>query len=115
MQLMGIAFAPPIYAVRGIVQNELSNIEHSDDRIRKARELGERRSDWPMFEVSGFVDAYLHGQFNLGLRCALGEYTNYGFVISTAHPASGNRRKVLLSPQPMTLKVPGCISAAKRR
>jgi hypothetical protein len=64
-------------------------IEQLDNRIRKARELTERCNNFPMFEVAGFVQAYLHGELELGVRDTLGEEPNYGLVISAAYP-TGN-------------------------
>jgi hypothetical protein len=71
----------------------LDEIEQVDDRIRKARELTERCNNFPMFEVAGFVQAYLHGELELGMRDTLGEAPNYGFVISAMHPTGDDGRE----------------------
>jgi len=73
----------------------LRNIEFPNDRVRKCGELVQCYNDLPMVEVSGFIQAYLHGEINLGIRCALGDETNYGFIIAAAHPAGSDWRKRL--------------------
>jgi hypothetical protein len=67
-----------------------SVIEVSDDRLRKISELVERSNNLPVWEISDFAQAYLRGDFNLGLRCSvLGDEANYGFIWSAAHPSRG--------------------------
>lgn len=76
-------------------QITLWNIEQPDNRIRQARELTQRCNNLSMFEVAGFIQAYLHGEINFGFRCAFGEETNCGFIVSAAQPSSRQRSESL--------------------
>jgi hypothetical protein len=64
-----------------------------NDAIRNAREFTERCNNFPVFEVAGFIQAYLHGDLKLGMRNALGEKPEYGFVISAANPTGNDWRE----------------------
>lgn len=64
-----------------------SVVEVSDDGLGDVRELVERCNNLPMWEVCGFIQAYLRGDLNLGLLYTLGDQTNYGFIWSAAHEA----------------------------
>lgn len=68
-----------------------SVIEVSNNGLGEVGELVERCNNLSMREVRGFVQAYLRGEFNLGLLYTLGDETNYGFIWSAAHVAwAGN-------------------------
>ena len=71
----------------------LAAVEVIDNGLREISELVERCNNLPMWEVSGFVEAYLWGDLNLGLLCTLGDNANYGFIWSAAHPSRGNARE----------------------
>ena len=71
----------------------LDEIESFDDAICKARELAERCNNFPMFEVEGFIQAYLHGELKLGVRRTFGEKPNHGFIVSAWPPTGNNRRE----------------------
>jgi hypothetical protein len=64
----------------------LGNIEQGDNLLRKASKLTQRCNNLPMFEVAGFVQAYLCGELRLGLFNRLGDEPKGGFVISALHP-----------------------------
>jgi len=62
----------------------LRDVEHFNDRVRQVRKLVQRCNNLPAWEVVGFAQAYLRGEINVGLRCTLGEETDFGFIISAA-------------------------------
>lgn len=70
------------------------DVEQLDDRIREARELAERCNDADPVHVGRFIDAYASGEIQLGIRCALSEKTQYGFLIGAAHVRNRKGRKV---------------------
>jgi hypothetical protein len=67
-----------------------SVVEQFDDRLRKAREIVERSNNRFSFRHPRFVDRYREGTCNVGLRRALADECQYGFVIS-AYPSGGDR------------------------
>lgn len=74
----------------------LREVELSDNSRSQFCELGDRRNDLPVWEVKGFAQAYLHGELDPGLLCALGEKPNYGLIISAlAHPARREKCEIL--------------------
>jgi hypothetical protein len=72
----------------------LSEIELTNDAVCKAREFTDRCNNLPMFEVRGFVKAYLCGELKLGMFHRLGNETDGGFVISALHPTRLDRGKL---------------------
>ena len=60
-------------------------VEKFDDRIRMARQLVERGSDWLRRDLSGFGEAYLKGQGNIALRCVGGGSRDYGPTVVQFH------------------------------
>ncbi len=80
---------------------ELRKIELLNDRLRQCCELVQRCNDFPTWEVTGFAEAYLRGELNLGLLCsAFGDEANYGFIYSCADPSSGYGNKGVNRPPP---------------
>jgi hypothetical protein len=57
-------------------------VEQFDDRRRKARELVECGNDWLSNSEQRFVERYMAGDINIGLRRASRDEPQYGFIIN---------------------------------
>lgn len=69
----------------------VGRVEVPNDRVREARELAERSEDALSEQVRGrFIEAYISGEFKVGLRCTLGQAANYGFTLSAFRRTGGS-------------------------
>ncbi len=73
-----------------------SFVEHGDDRTRKARELVKRVKDVARRRHAGFVKSYIGGELYFGLRRALPQAAEYGFIIGAVPFSPSGRDKIAL-------------------